>query len=221
MDAIAANIGVVLLFLGAGLGIYHYVQHHAKQRRIAMQGVARRRGWLYTETVGPTTWQRWGKFGLFERGRRQKLINLISGKIDGLDCKIFDYQYTTSGGKNSNTHHQTVACVCDPGLDLPAFELCPENLGHRLISMFGYQDIDFAANPTFSKQFLLRGEHENRVRKLFSNRLRRELESRAGWSIEGQGHCLLIFRQGESCDAGEITARIREVIEIAHDFQKD
>ena len=49
-----------------------------------------------------------GDFNLFSQGRSRKLKNLLVGTSSDTEVAIFDYQYTTGSGKNSQTHRQTV-----------------------------------------------------------------------------------------------------------------
>ncbi len=65
---------------------------------------------------------------------------------------------------------------------------------HKIGSAFGYQDIDFASHPTFSKQYLLRGSDEMAVRNTFSDDLLAYFEQRKGLSAEGDGDRLVFYR---------------------------
>jgi hypothetical protein len=105
-----------------------------------------------------------------------------------------------------------------PEFKLPKFELCPENFGHTFIALFGYQDIYFDASPEFSTRYLLRGQHESRIRKRFGSDLRPYLESIPEGSIEGHKDGLLIFRHRHRCRPEEAETLIRAAIGIAGRF---
>jgi hypothetical protein len=105
---------------------------------------------------------------LMKRGRARKLLNLVRGETQNVDLALFDYQYTTGGGKNQTTHRISVVAFASGLLNLPPFELGPENFLHRIAGAFGYQDIDFAGYPRFNKKYLLRGPDEDAIRQIFT-----------------------------------------------------
>jgi hypothetical protein len=105
---------------------------------------------------------------LMQRGRSRKMTNLIFGRSGSVNLGLFDFQYTTGSGKNKTTHKLSIAAFDSPLLQLPPFELSPENILHRVAGVFGYQDIDFAGYPTFNKNFLLRGPDETAIRQTFT-----------------------------------------------------
>jgi hypothetical protein len=84
---------------------------------------------------------------------------------------VFDYIYVTGSGKSQQTHYQTVVYLEPVNLALPMFSLRPETLFHRMLSAFGYQDIDFGQRPEFSKQYILRGQNELAIRQTFNDRV--------------------------------------------------
>jgi len=138
-----------------------------------------------------------GTLPLFSRGRRRRAMNVLRRRESDGEAVLFDYRYTTSSGKNSHTHHQTVLAVRRQGLDLPAFELRPENVLLRVAAAFGYQDIDFEAFPEFSRRYVLRGKDEAAVRQVFTPALLQTLERRPGWSLEATGTSIIVYRQGK------------------------
>jgi len=108
-------------------------------------------------------------FKLFKKGKRQKVTPLIiiHEKEDlGFTC-AFDYIYTISTGKSSHTFRQTVYFRYSKALALPHFIMVPEKWYHRIGTYFGMQDIDFVEYPTFSQNYLLRGEDEDYIRYHF------------------------------------------------------
>src|SRR5690242_5069549 len=117
--------------------------------------------WDYKET------DEWGTikwlldFKLFKLGHAQKVTPIIMLESDdlGFVC-AFDYIYTISSGKSSHTFRQTVYFRYSKALALPHFIMVPERWYHRIGTYFGMQDIDFVQYPTFSRNYLLRGEDE-------------------------------------------------------------
>ena len=89
---------------------------------------------------------------------------------------------------------QAAVSIRSPQLNLPQFALRPQHLFHRIGEVFGYQDIDFDYHPQFSKNYLLRGNNEQQVRKLFTNEVLGFFESQDGVSTEGDGDQLIFYR---------------------------
>jgi hypothetical protein len=141
-------------------------------------------------------------FTLMQRGRSRKLMNLIRGETQNVDLALFDYQYTTGSGKQKTTHNLSIAAFASPLLDLPSFELGPENFLHRIAGAFGYQDIDFGGYPTFNKKYLLRGPNEAAIRQVFTEAVvqhfERQLEQRKSIAeVIGHGNRLIVSTRRE------------------------
>jgi len=134
---------------------------------------------------------------LFQRGRAKKARNVLSGSSSGFEVILADYQYTTSSGKNSQTHRQTVCLLKVSGVRLPHAFLRREvpffdAIGQKL----GGQDIDFPEDSAFSKAFVLQGEEPEATRGLFGAGVRTHFMRFAGTGIEMEvrGDTLLLHR---------------------------
>jgi hypothetical protein len=154
--------------------------------------------------------QRMRPFHLFSQGHSQKATNIMEGCANDIDVVIMDYQYTTGSGKSSHMWMQTVIVFRSPLLRLPAFALRPETLFHKLGEVFGYQDIDFPAHPSFSKRYLLQGSDEDAVRALFSDALLSHYGQSKGLSTEGDGSRFIFFRTSKRVPPKGITAFLKE-----------
>lgn len=134
---------------------------------------------------------------LMQRGHSRRLTNLIRGRTRSVDLCLFDYRYTTGSGKHQSTHNLSVVAFDSPLLELPPFELGPENFLHRIAGVFGYQDIDFAGYPAFNKAFLLRGPDEGAIRQVFTEPVVQHFEHqlehrRPVGDVIGHGHRLIV-----------------------------
>jgi len=191
---------VPFLFVGAALaavGIGAYIAYVAeKKRSAALFDVATRMGFTFEAQVARETLPTLGALHLFKRGRRQKARNLMRGKAEGADAIVFDYQYTTGGGKNSHTHIQTVVLYPGAGMEsrLPDFTLGPEHWWDRIGRVFGYQDINFESSEDFSKNYLLRGPDESAIRAAFGMSVLGFFAQNQGWSVESAGGALAVYR---------------------------
>ena len=136
------------------------------------------------------------------------------GEIEGVKTAVFDYRYTVGGGKNSQTFNQTVVYLEPRNLSLPFFSLRPEHLFHKLISAFGYQDIDFGNRPTFSSKYLLRGPDEQAVRNLFDDALLGFYEMNPGLSADGGGNQLFLFQQNYRQPPQQIQSTVNAALQL-------
>jgi len=132
---------------------------------------------------------------LFKLGHLGEASNLLCKSVGRGTLYVFDYAYAVDGGSRSGKgeRRQTVAVFPVSG-HLPQFQLYPEHLGHKIMQLFGYQDIDFADSPEFSSMYLLRGTDEAAVRRVFSVEARRLLSGMPGWHVEGGGAWLAVYK---------------------------
>lgn len=153
------------------------------------------------------------------RGRSSKIRNLMRGReIDG-DVAVFDYRYTVSTGKSSHTVEQTVAGFRRHTFRLPSFRLQPENVFDRVAQVFGQQDIDIDSNPEFSNAYRLSGAEPDQVRSLFERQAASYLSSAPGWTVEGSGEWLLVFRAGVRVKPEQYSAFLEDTRRIARLFE--
>ncbi len=192
---------IVLVFGGviALVGTIMYISYvQAKKRREAIEGLAESLGLGFEakplfESLGPLL-----HLPAFGMGRSKVVMNQLSGETEFAAIKIFDYRYTTGGGKNSHTWSQTMVSMSSPNMTAPEFDLQPEHFFFKIGEFFGMQDIDFDEHPEFSKTFILKSQTEDAVRSFFDEELinffctKKDIHFAVG---ESQ---LILFRPGKS-----------------------
>jgi hypothetical protein len=194
--ALIFPIAFFLLIIGLIVGLVIYNNKKEKERTLAMQQVAQQMGWSFLPVVPDGMIPYTNYFNLFNTGHSKQAKNMIYGQINGVKAAVFDYRYTVGHGKNSHTYNQSVVYFESPKLQLPLFTLSPENFMHKFISALGYQDIDFATHPEFSKKYLLRGQDEMAIRNTFTPQVMQFYEANQGLSTEGGGGQLFVYRTG-------------------------
>jgi hypothetical protein len=209
--------GIIAVALVAAY--FSYLQE--KKRAEALRQVAEELQFDFTPKgdgglLGELTGQ--GLF-LFSQGHRKKVYNVLRGRAGGLEVAIFDYDYTTGGGKNSHTHRQSAVAFRFDGPPLPAFSLRPENVWHKIGQLFGYQDIDFDEHPTFSSRYLLRGPDEAAVREVFTDEVLSFYEGMQGVSTEANGDRLLFYRHEKRVKPERIRPLLEEGFKILAVFR--
>lgn len=133
-------------------------------------------------------------FKLFKYGNG-KIRNLSQKKSTALDTEInvFDYKYTVSNGKSSTTLDQTVFFVNSKKLALPAFQMKPEHIGHKIAAFLGWEDIDFEEYPVFSDKYHLTGEHADFIRHHFDDTILKFFSKTSGWTIEAVNYYMIFY----------------------------
>ncbi len=97
---------------------------------------------------------------------------------------------------------------------LPVFILRPENLFDKIGSAFGKKDINFETSPLFSKRYLLRGDDEASIRRIFNEWTLQYYEQHPGLSTEGDGQKLIYYRVSKSVTPDKIESFLQEAYEI-------
>lgn len=207
-------IGVILGTISLIVAIVVAVKRAAKRRLEAMKMAARRLRFEFAEHGPDALVSELGEYHLFSQGHGRKIRNLCSGHAAEISTRIFDYQYTVGGGQHSNTWVQTVALFESPQMNLPPFQARPEHFFHRIAEKFGKQDIDFEQDEDFSQKYLLRGDDEAAVRRVFTNAVRTHLNKMDKTTIEGRGHQLLVYRLGKRTPPDELDDFLKEAVHV-------
>jgi hypothetical protein len=201
-------LGVAVVVMGCYLIAKAKRRGHDFRRQAALLG-------FEFEEVRDLRTQPFSNLRLFKRSGTRKLYHVLSASpAQGREMLVFDFSYESGAGESSSLNSQTVLVERVPGLYLPAFQLSPEGLGHKLVSLFGYQDIDFPEDPDFSARCLLRGQNEEAIRRVFSSSVRSWLKERKGWSVEGEGEWIAIFKNDKRVEPNGLATFIQEAGQI-------
>jgi len=199
---------VAVVALGGAIFYFNYLAE--KKRTEAMRQAAEELGFDFTVADRDNLLDRLGGFQLCSQGHGKRIYNVFRGESNDLRVAIFDYRFTTGGGKHSHTTNQTVLCFQMKGPGLPSFFLRPETFLDRIGGLFGFQDIDFDEHPVFSKKYLLRGRNVPAIRELFTEEVLTFYESVDGVSTEANGNRLLYYRHGKRVKPLEIREFLEE-----------
>jgi len=210
MIPVVIVIGSVLASIAVVAMVIVLVRRYERQRTEAMHALADELGLEFIPEEVPELMESIGHLHLFNIGHGRTMKNVIVGNANDIDLAIFGYQYTTGGGQSQQTISQTVMSFRSPKLNLPDFELRPESVFHKIGKVLGYQDIDFASHPDFSKQYLLRGPDEDAVRAMFTPELLSFFESQEKVSAEASGNLLLFYRAGKRLNPEKIRTFMEE-----------
>lgn len=151
----------------------------------------------YEEAYGPLP--RLRDFRLFRRGGRKRIRHVLRQQDPLLesDLRIFDYRYVISTGNSARRVEQTVFFLESRRLGLPECWLRPETFFHKVGELLGFGDIDFEEYPRFSGQYRLTGDDEEFIRHHFNDDLLHFFSVEKGWTMEGVGYYLLLYKKGK------------------------
>ena len=203
---------IILLVVLVVVMLFVFVQRQRKQRTAAMRELARQMGFEFQETSEGVPGPIPADLHLFRQGSSSASRDILHGDIGRYEVWSFDFTYRTQSGNNQkHAVTQSVAALRRNGRELPAFELRPENVLHRIGQAFGYQDIDIPEDEGFSKRYLLRGEDETAVRTLFPSYVREHLKrSEEGWCLEGEGAWVIAYRHRKKRRPEEVRTFLEE-----------
>jgi hypothetical protein len=196
-----------LIYPAVGLMIAFWIYviwQRGKKRTTALKKIAAELHLRFFPTGDASLVKALDNFHLFSQGYSKKIRNMLHGENQNAELAIFDYRYTTGGGKHSSTSNQTVIYFRSPTLDLPHFAVRPEGVFHKIGGAFGYQDIDFQAHRQFSQMYLLRGNDEPRIRELFGEERIAFFESHPKISVEGADNQLVFYRRRKRSRPDEV-----------------
>ncbi|HNW43116.1 MAG TPA: hypothetical protein PKI19_01335 [Elusimicrobiales bacterium] len=134
---------------------------------------------------------------IFRTGYSSKASSLITFPARSGNISVFDYRYTTHGGKNRSTHKFTLALIAVPGREIPVFDLKPESFIYKIGEALGFKDIDLPAFPEFSDKYRLTGPDAAAVHMFFTPQRAAWFERNQGLRVQGAaGHLVLFKREG-------------------------
>jgi len=191
-----------------------YQKKKERERTEAMRAVANFLQWNFVEVAQWNMIANLDYFTLFNQGHSKQIKNFMYGEANGVKAAMFDYVYVTGSGKNRTTHFQTVTYLEPANLRAPYFSLRPEGFFTKLLTAFGYQDIDFGQRPEFSKRYLLRGQDEMAIRQAFNDQLLSFFETYQGTSVDAGSNQLFVFRASYRCQPQEAQNQLALALNI-------
>ena len=153
---------------------------------------------------------------LFHWGDVRVIGNVLRGSSEGLKFYVMDYFYR-GYGDFSKAFGSTISVIqCSE--PLPEFTLEPETLIHKIASCFGFQDVDIAGYPDFSRRYLLRGPDPQAITTFFEGRVALGLGKETGWTVSCIEDWLVLCRIGEIASPEDIEAWLRRVCRVSSLF---
>jgi hypothetical protein len=190
-----------------------------KHRLAALEEFARKRGFTFEPRIESTIPPELEIFQAIDPVARPSLANRMAGADSGLPVHVFDLRMGNRYGHHRLTLAQTVVDLVSPKLNLPVFRIEPENVLHKVQEAMGAQDIDFESHPKFSDKYLLRGESEEAIRRVFQPAVLDWFERHLGLTVEGRAERLLLYRSGKLLGPPQIDEHLKLAREISDLFR--
>lgn len=153
---------------------------------------------------------------MFSDGRHHRMRNVMRGRVDDIDVTVMDHEYTagSAGSAHSKTHLRTVIEIRSSLLRIPSFALTPQGWLHNIAIGLGAPDINFDSHPSFSRQYLLFGDHEEAIRSFFTGDILEFYEQRGEWSTSGDGDRLVLHKSSKPIPPRGIRSFLEEGLEL-------
>ena len=183
-----------------------------KNRTAALASVASKMDMEFEAKDSSALYYMLKDFTLFRKGRRKKVLNVMSFTDDMMEVQfhVFDYHYTRGSGNSKKTRRQTVFFVNSKLLGLPEMQLKPETILHKLGHFLGIEDINFEEFPKFSGQYYLTGEDEELVRHAMNEKALRFFTNEKGWCMEGLNYYMVLYKRNKLASTKSVKTLIRK-----------
>ncbi len=211
---VLAPVIFFVVFTSIALIVFFYNRKKERERTEAIRAVANSLRWNFANVVPWNMISNLDSFTLFSQGHSKQIKNFMYGEANGVKAAMFDYIYVVGSGKNRTTHFQSVVYLEPGNLRAPYFSLRPEGFFTKLLTAFGYQDIDFGQRPEFSKRYLLRGQDEMAIRQAFNDQLLSFFETYQGTSVDAGNNQLFVFRANYRCQPQEAQNQLALALSI-------
>jgi hypothetical protein len=211
-ELIAVGVAVVI-----GLPLAFWSE---RRRRRALEAVAGTLGMTFRRRDSTLSLPPFSLLGKRFRGFKLlgRIDNVFRGEMDGREVALFRCWSHRNMSRHGTT--QTVAAFRLAGQHLPQFLMRPETVIKRIGAKIGMQDIDIPTSPEFSRSYVLKGSDETGIRLLFQGRVLDFFAMESGWSVEGNGDWLLVYREDELVAPEDFPEFLRESSLIADTFAK-
>jgi hypothetical protein len=199
-------MGIAIFIIIIIAAIIYSIWYNQKRTKEWM-GFAGRHGFNFSSRDFESLPDRYGNFDLFQQGHSRHASNICHGEVKGIKVCLFDYQYTTGSGKNSQTHYQTVL-IANKKILFKPLDIRPENFMDKIGAAIGFDDIDFES-AEFSKKFYVKSPDKKFAYDIIHPRMMEFLLKTRNLYIEAEG-CEILFHHGRRLSISELEILLLE-----------
>jgi hypothetical protein len=191
--------------------------YRSKRRTDAILDLARRQGFTSGKSLDLPDHRLFCR-GSSIFGKNNSYKNAICIQRNDVNWSVFDFEYTTRGGRSRRTYRQT-AYMARLDRQIPKFTLDREHWYHKMAEFVGYKDVDFPQHPEFSKLYFLRSDDES-IREFFTIDAIRAMEQRpCEFVVEGGRNEVTFYKPGNLTDPQSIMKYISDAERLLSFFQ--
>ncbi len=121
------------------------------------------------------------------------------------DFRFYTYDILDTSGNDSHRHEEWVLAILSPYLKLPRFTLIPKiDMPGKLASLANHflekltvkhaHKINFDSHEQFSRRYMVTGNNDEDIRRLFNEQVLNHLSNTIFWLVEGDGDLLTFSR---------------------------
>lgn len=185
----------VILFIGAFIGLAVFGHMMEKKRREAFSLLASQLGLSYFQGKDRDLANRYSFLNKLAQGSNRYAYNILSGKHQGHEVKVFDYHYEThshdSKGRRQTHHHHFSFFMLMLDRHFPELTIGPEGILSKIAQAFGYDDIDFESHE-FSRRFCVRSKDKKFAYDVCHTRMMEYLLANSDLTVEIEGSVLAV-----------------------------
>jgi len=178
---------IVPVFIGLIIYLAIYSHKKEKERRAAMAAWAVERGLNFSPEKVRGFDEEYREFDRLRQGSNRYAHNIMAGKLEGREVRLFDYHYethsTNSKGHRQTHHHSFSAVILESGFRLLPLAIRPEHFFDKLSAAFGWDDIDFES-AEFSRRYHVKSPDKRWAYDVLHGRVMEMLLGVKGLSFE-------------------------------------
>jgi hypothetical protein len=215
MEESTAAIIIMTLFIGSVLAIITGIKHLlGRWRSKNLREMAANLSLPFSEQKDEALLMFLRPLPLFSKGHSKVAKNIFTADTAQVVIRVFDYEYTEGSGRGSSNPHFSVLMGSSKLYQLPAFTMSKAHNVYKVLSFFGFSDINFEEAPLFSKHYWLTGKDGAGIKAFFTPERLQFFEEHLGLNIEAQGDTFIMYVQPR-LSAIDIAGFLQEGLEVA------
>jgi hypothetical protein len=211
----------IFIAIVIAVGILLWTVHRYERKRSSrLRSFARRTGLSFTKSVDEDSNDLFQEFSLFTEGQARSIRNMMRGYRDNAEVSLFEYYYADKQGQALQNFKYTVLLLRSRSLNLPYFSLQPINVFHKLDMFTGREKVSFDSHPSFEKLYVLSGDNETTLRKIFTDEVLSYFQNNIGLNIEGTSDQILLYREGTHMGPEKVHAFLNQGAAVLRLFEE-
>lgn len=209
-----AGVFVVLIGIASfGLALF---QRSRWRRSLALVAVADELGLSFQEKAKPRFYEGLEDLEMFRSASGINAVNVLHGEIEGLRIAVMDCIVAAGEQGNAASFENTVFVLRNVPRQVPSFFLTPRDfLSRMLLGNTELVEVELPNQPKLTKRFLLLGEDEDAILKIFSAPLIALCMAGDNQNVEVRPPFLVVQQRGKRLPSARYRDFIRHCVRLA------